>query len=403
MRFTTRWIEGVRVPERTDFVDAANAGLLLRVTPNGQKSWAYLYRRKGDGRRRMLTLGTFPDMGLKDARYAMVARRNAINAGEDPAGAVQALKRVDTVDELLDRYLKDSRPHSAKWGREVERIFAKDIRPAIGMSKVTSVKRADILAIVNAVKDRGAGIAANRTLAAIRKAFNWAVEEGHMEVNPASGISRKAKEQARDRALSESELRTFWTGLNNAPMTPGIRLALRLALTTGQRIGEVLGAPPSEIDLDKAEWLIPATRAKNGREHLVPLSPLAVELFREAMAISAGQRFIFPNRAKRDHLEVNAVGHAMRRSLPQLGLEENAATAHDLRRSVASQLAAMGIAENIIARVLNHVSEVGKTITGRVYVKHAFAAEKRHALEAWSARLTGIVEGGRTGKVVRLK
>src|SRR5262245_46739000 len=102
MRLTARWIEGVRVAERTDFVDADNPGLLLRVTPHGRKSWAYLYRRKADGRRRMLTLGTFPDMGLKDARTAMVDRRKAVNDGLDPAAAVHELKKVETVDELID-------------------------------------------------------------------------------------------------------------------------------------------------------------------------------------------------------------------------------------------------------------------------------------------------------------
>ena len=102
----------------------------------------------------------------------------------------------------------------------------------------------------------------------------------------------------------------------------------------------------------------------------MPLSPLAVELFREAMAISADDQFIFPNRARRDHLEVNAISHAMRRSLRQLGLDENPRHPHDLRRTVASQLAAMGIAEATIARVLNHSSEIGKTITGKAYIRH---------------------------------
>jgi integrase len=83
----------------------------------------------------------------------------------------------------------------------------------------------------------------------------------------------------------------------------------------------------------------------------------------------------------------------MRRSLPVLGLHDNPATPHDLRRTVASQLAAMGIGENVVARVLNHASEIGKTITGAVYIRHNFAAEKRHALEVWAGRLDVIVSG----------
>src|SRR5262245_39171496 len=114
-KFTTRWIEAVRVDVRTDFIDPDNAGLILRVTPRGAKSWAFLYRRQGDQRRRRVTLGKFPVMGLKEARAAAAGYKEKIAAGADPAGAVQALKQIETVDQLLDRYLADARPASAKW------------------------------------------------------------------------------------------------------------------------------------------------------------------------------------------------------------------------------------------------------------------------------------------------
>jgi integrase len=159
------------------------------------------------------------------------------------------------------------------------------------------------------------------------------------------------KEQSRSRALAEAEIRAFWTGLDTAKMAPGTKLALRLALVTGQRIGEICGALRSEVDLDKAEWLIPAKRVKNRRDHSVPLSALAVELFKEAIALAAESQFLFPSRprsssVKREqHLASHGVGHAMQRSLKALGLEKNPATPHDLRRTVASQLAAMGSGE----------------------------------------------------------
>ena len=93
----------------------------------------------------------------------------------------------------------------------------------------------------------------------------------------------------------------------------------------------------------------------------------------------------------------------MRQALPVLGLADNPATPHDLRRTVASQMAAMGIAESIVARVLNHATEIGKTITGRVYIRHSFAAEKRHALGAWSAELERIINAKGAGdKIVRI-
>jgi integrase len=226
------------------------------------------------------------------------------------------------------------------------------------------------------------------------------VSEGYLNASPVQGIGQRVKEQSRSRSLSEREIHAFWTGLDKAKMAAGTKLALRLALVTGQRIGEVCGALKSEVNLDKAEWLIPARRVKNRRDHSVPLSPMAVELFRQASELSGESPFLFPSRprsnlVKREqHLASHGVAHAMQGALKELGLAGNPATPHDLRRTVASHLAAMGIGENVVARVLNHASEIGKTITGAVYIRHSFAAEKRHALEAWAAELERIVIAG---------
>jgi integrase len=398
-KFTARWIETVSVETRTDFTDPDVKGLALRVTPKGSKSWAYSYRRQSDGRKRRITLGEFPAVSLHQARAKASGHRAAIAEGADPASEKTAHKMVETVDQLLERYLTDYAPAESRWTAEVRRIFKKDVRPAIGGHKITAVTKADVLAILNAVKDRGAGVTSNRTLAAVRKAFNWAVSEGYLKASPVQGIGQRVKEQSRSRSLSEAEIRAFCTGLDKARMAEGTRLVLRLALVTGQRIGEVCGALKSEIDIDKAEWLIPARRVKNRRDHSVPLSPMAVELFRQAAKLSGESPFLFPSRPRsrlvkrQQHLASHGVGHAMHGALEDLGLANNPATPHDLRRTVASQLAAMGIGENVVARVLNHASEIGKTITGAVYIRHSFAAEKRHALQAWAAELERICVG----------
>jgi integrase len=402
-KFTARWIETVSVETRADFTDPDVKGLALRVTPNGSKSWAYTYRRKSDGRKRRVTLGEFPAVSLHQARAKASGHRAAIADGADPASEKTAHKKVETVDQLLDRYLTDYAPAESKWTAEVRRIFKKDVRPAIGGHKITTVTKADILAILNAVKDRGAGVTSNRTLAAVRKAFNWAVSEGYLKASPVQGIGQRVKEQSRSRSLSEAEIRAFWTGLDEAKMAPGTKLALRLALVTGQRIGEVCGALKSEVNLDKAEWLIPAGRVKNRRDHSVPLSPMAVKLFREGFELSGESPFLFPSRPRsklvkrQQHLAARGVAHAMHGALKDLGLANDPATPHDLRRTVASQLAAMGIGENVVARVLNHASEIGKTITGAVYIRYSFAAEKRQALEAWSAELERIINTKEAG------
>jgi hypothetical protein len=183
-RFTVRWIETIQVKIRTDFTDPDVKGLALRVTPHGSKSWAYTYRRKSDGRKRRVTLGEFPAYSLQEARAKASGHRAAVAEGADPAAEKAASLKVETVDQLLDRYLTDYAPAESKWTAEVKRIFKKDVRPAIGGHKITAVSKTDILAILNAVKDRGAGVTSNRTLAAVRKAFNWGVSEGYLKATP---------------------------------------------------------------------------------------------------------------------------------------------------------------------------------------------------------------------------
>ena len=186
-KFTARWIETISVENRTDFTDPDVKGLALRVTPNGSKSWAYTYRRKSDGRKRRVTLGEFPAVSLHQARAKASGYRAAVAEGADPASDKTAHKKVETVDQLLDRYLTDYAPAESKWTAEVRRIFKKDVRPAIGGHKITAVTKADMLAILNAVKDRGAGVTSNRTLAAsVRRSIGLSVR----------AISRPARSRA---------------------------------------------------------------------------------------------------------------------------------------------------------------------------------------------------------------
>jgi integrase len=411
LKFTTRSIGGVQVSKRTDFTDPDHKGLTLRVTPSGTKTWALLYRRRSDGKKRRVTIAEFPDKGLADARTDAMKLRAAIALGEDPAAARSAYRKLETMDELLDRYLKDYAEPRKRSAFEDRRIFKKDIRPFVGQHKIGTVTRADVLAMANRVKDRGSGFAANRVISSLRRAFNWAKGEGYISgENPAAGIEPRAKPRSRDRSLSADEIRGFWLGLDKATMTPGVKLALKLALVTGQRIGEVCGAEMPEINLARTEWIIPGARTKNRREHAVPLSKMALQLFRDAMSIAGEGKYVFPSspraglRTVKKALASHGVAHAMAHNLKALGLEKNPASPHDLRRSIASHLAALGFGENIVARILNHSSVTERTVTGSVYIRHSFAAEKRQALEAWAAELDRIIRKRKQGSnVVRLR
>jgi integrase len=169
-------------------------------------------------------------------------------------------------------------------------------------------------------------------------------------------------------------------------------LALRLALVTGQRIGEVCGMTESELDLPKALWNIPAERSKNGDAHTVPLSDMALEIIEEARSTAIGGRLI--SRSS------EAVAQALLYKIDRLPVKDW--TAHDLRRTVCTHLASMGVPPLHIGAVVNHRQVTRGGVTLGVYVQYDYAKEKREALDLWADRLKGIVSGS-ASKVVPLR
>ena len=407
LKWTTRSIEALKVRVRTDFTDPETKGLNLRVTPQGSRTWALLYRRKGDSKKRRVTLGEFPQIGLSEARRLAEAKRVEIKSGQDPADKVAQLKKAETLGELLDRFLEKHPRPDAAWTKECKRIFNKDVRPLIGRIKLPDLQRSHIRQVVEAVRDRGATVTVNRTLAALRKALSWAVSTDIIVSNPALNLATDIEECSKDRSLSSEEIKRFWDGLEAASMGKKSRLALKLVLATGQRPGEVCSARKSEVDIAEGLWLIPAKRAKNNQDHVVPLSALATELFKDAMALAGESEFVFSSRPRTGRgiglttaLQSHALSHSMRDDIEKLGLKDNPATPHDLRRTIATHMAHIGISDRIVGRVLNHGTELRRTITSRVYIRHDYLPEKRQALEAWAVELKRIVSGIETGSNV---
>jgi integrase len=245
-----------------------------------------------------------------------------------------------------------------------------------------------VIALLDAIVDRGSPIAANRTLAVIRRMFGWALSRDIVPVSPCVAVKAPAKENRRDRVLSADEIAFLWQALDtpNLAISPAIREALKLQLVTAQRKGEVIGAEWSEFDLDERVWTIPAGKAKNGMQHRVPLSPLALAVLDEIEAATSqlpasGQggppRWLFASPRAGRPITGPAVDHAMRGNRDALGAGE--ATPHDLRRTAASHVTSIGISRLVVSKILNH-AEPGVTA---VYDRHSYDAEKRAALAAW--------------------
>ena len=201
-------------------------------------------------------------------------------------------------------------------------------------------------------------------------------------------MKRPEASEPRERFLTEEEIAALW------PVFPAsISMALKLALVTGQRIGEVTGITLDELDLPKAIWNLPAARSKNGEAHSIPLSQMALDLIAEARCKAVGDH-LFPG------LTSIKVAQRIIKARDSLPVKDWAA--HDLRRTVCTHLAMLGVSPLIIGACVNHRGTTKGGVTLKTYVRYDYAREKREALELWADRLAAIVSGG-GGKVIPLR
>lgn len=397
-KFTDKYVDNLKPKaERYEVWDAT--GLGLRVTSKGKKSWVTLYKLHGK-RNRRLTHGRYPQMGLKEARQAHLDAVAEADKGNDPAAAKVAERvadrRAETVEELVDLYIRDyARPNKKTWADD-ERMLKKDVVAVLGSMKAKDVTKKEVKQVLRRIKRRGASggrhtattndgkTATNRTFSTMRKMFNWAFEEGIIEISPCLGLKMPFKETRRDRVLGEDEIRKFWSEVDSARVTVYTRLILKLLLVTAQRVGEVASMRWSDLDLQEARWTIPASVAKNSNEHLVPLSPMALGLVQAAQTISTSDTWVFPSPRGDSHYTVMAIGQAVRKNREAMAVAHF--TPHDLRRTAASHIAELRIPPHVISKILNHTD---RSVTA-IYNRYLYFDEKKEALEVWSQRLTEI-------------
>jgi len=395
---TARFCETVKVQTRTDFQDEIVRGLWLRVSPNGTKTWNVVYTRESDSAKQRVKLGRFPGMTLEKARTAALKMVTAVAEGEDPSEEKRARKAALTVEQLGALYVEKYAKRNKRTWAEDERLLRREVYPQIGRMKAIAVKRRDILDIIEAKAEAGYVAQSTQILAVVRKMFNWAVDGDYLEASPATGIKPRGKAVKRDRVLSDEEVRAIWNALPEAGLAEPTRDVIRLLFLTGQRSGEVCGMRRGEIDLDRAQWILPANRTKNGLTHVVPLSLAAMEIVERALK-RAGDEAEAPLFTRvGEPIESNAIAHAVRLKLQNT---KERWTPHDIRRTVATGMAGLGIAPHIIEAVLNHISGFKAGVAG-VYNRNTYEPEKRRALDIWAEHLDAIVTG-RAAKVVPLR
>ncbi|WP_193771467.1 tyrosine-type recombinase/integrase, partial [Candidatus Magnetaquicoccus inordinatus] len=272
-----------------------------------------------------LTLGVYPGMGLKEARESCNKLRACLERGVDPVAWQEEQERqaaevkrkeeqTATVAQLVEEYLERwAKPRKRTWPED-QRMLNKDVVPRWGKRKAKEITRHDVVKMLDEMQDRGATTTVNRTLACVRKMFNFAVSRGVVDVSPCLGVQAPVAERQRDRVLTVEEIRAFWNGLDKAGMDEGTRLALRLQFLTATRKGEVVTASWSDFDLAGRWWTIPVESSKNKLAHRIPLSSQALAILERIKALSGDSPWLFPSRIPGRHVTQTSVDHALRKN-----------------------------------------------------------------------------------------
>jgi integrase len=406
-------------------------GLALCLSPsvsNNWRSWYYIYTSPETGKKIYKPLGIYPDVTLSAARDAAALLRSDILKGNDPkadekraaeerARADQEILRMKELEEkavtvtilfedYMTRHAKLNKRESS-W-REDERLFKVNVEPSWGKRKAADIKKRDCIALLDGYADRPA--LCHNVMKLTRKMLNFAVEKDILEHTPFTGVKVPVELESRERILSEAEVRKLWmTELPKAGMSDAVKRIIKLLLLTGQRVGEVCGITPDEIE--GHWWTLPPERTKNGQTHRVYLTDMAIELLGTPIN---GYYFLSPVTKTDDqdnpiynYIDGNAVANAIRKNLkdyqprrPIKGervsmvqvpeekkMELAHFTPHDLRRTFSTFLAQLGFSDEIINIVTNHKKQGVISI----YNRYKYDKEKQQALEAWEQKLISII------------
>jgi integrase len=416
MKFTDRSILNLKAKsERYITWRDGGGGLGVRVSPQNRKTFVYMYR--ANGKPRMMSLGTYPSLPLAEAHKKHGEAVAMLAKGIDPAKLdVQAkieARRALTLRALAADYLeKWAKPRKRSW-KEDQRMLEKDVLPIWGSMKAEQVTRRDVIALLDELAER-APIAANRTLAVMRKMFNFAVSRDIVKVTPCAQVKAPSPENKRDRTLSDKEIRALWRLLDaasevtrkrkkngrflssgKAAISSVTEFALKLQLVTAQRKGEIIAMEWK--DVEGKWWSIPREKAKNKEPHRVYLTPVELDVLEQAKALAGNSPFVFPaGVGGNGHLGAFAPVQALRRITANgAGLKD--CTPHDLRRTAATKMSEAGVSRLILSKVLNHKD---RTVTA-IYDRHSYDREKQQALEIWARKLNAILDG-RKARVIPL-
>lgn len=421
LALTEKGVANARADYRKDVPILGTRGLILRVEPSrGNIRRTFRLRGTLQGATRVWTLGIYPSLRVVDVRKLHALCIHALDHGENPQPIIdrhhatlipEAKGAADgpTVADVMKEFMiwanrERKRPEAA------QAMIDADVLPHIGDVPVAALTKRHIVELLDRIVARGSRVQANRVAALLKQAFAVAADRDVIASIPAMPRTPPGgEESARERVLDDAELVKLWRGLDTLSPTDAKRpkigrplaLALKLALVTAQRRGEVAAATWADIVDGSAEipdptgkpqrvkfkiWNIPQT--KTDKPHAIPLSPLACQLFDElrGLAPKGAVECLPSKRTKKANAERDrSITRAARTVREKLEMKEW--TPHDLRRTARTNIARLGIADAVGERILNHAA--GNRMLA-VYNRHAYMLEMKGALDAWAAQIVKL-------------
>jgi integrase len=400
MKLDAKTVTGLKLPDgKADVIhfDSALPGFGFRLRASGnevRKSWVVQYRQSGRSRR--LLLGSAEVLSAEQARTAAKKALGAVATGSDPQADKAARRNQDqfTFRAVADDYLRAKQPTvRPRTFVEMQRYLCGSYFKVLHSIPVDQITRRDVAARLLVIGRECGVVTALRARSHLSSFFAWGIAQGLTASNPVVGTAQLKPPPARDRVLDDAELSAIWRACGDDDFGKIVRLLIIL----GARRTEVGGLRWSELDFNRGVWVLPKERAKNSREHQLPLPPLALSILKTAPRVM-NRDCLF---GERSISGFTLWAHAKAALDVRLGNQVRPWTLHDARRTFCTRLADLGVQPHIIESAVNHHGGFRSGVGG-VYIRSPYEREVRAAMILWSDHVCTLIESGER-KVVPMR
>ena len=366
-------------------------GLFLIVKTSGKKLWRFRYQRPATKQRTMMGLGAFPALSLADARGLRMDYLTLLANGIDPQIQAEVAEEQQQIalDSIFSTVAANwfqlkSKSVTPDYAKDIWRSLEKDVFPAIGEIPVQQIKARTLVEALESIKARGALETVRRLVQRINEIMIYAVNTGLIDANPASGVGmafEKPKKQNMP-TLRPEELPKLMRSLVMSNLSVSTRCLIEWQLLTLVRPSEASGTRWAEIDLDKKLWTIPAERMKAKREHIVPLSPQALDILEVMKPISAHREHVFPSRNDPKQPMNSQTANA---AIKRIGYGGKL-VAHGLRSIASTAMNEAGLNPDVIESALAHTD---RNEVRKAYNRSTYITQRVELMSWWGCYVNG--------------